>query len=781
MPKQWTQGFAFTQGEIDRYQAWEARAYDALAKLVRDHPTPSGGGYTVTEFEGYPTTTAMRDFALNPSGVFRRAERSLDAVRGADWRNLAELDREGLLRSAAVTLHLTSVREANVQRMLRWTESLFASVKDGINLDKAASALWERAGVCAFNVPVFGNITIADIRSGLGSFDTIRAEFDKVDWEQVSAQVIASIAPADGVAASAARLVTEVDTTIKSVQSTLGLISGAGGLSSSLGLLSSALSAAMPYIMVALALIAVGEAIYDYFDTTDDESEGRKAATAEVTALEDAIVDILYAREQSSYVGTVKLRLREIAATGDYRSRWFDYTGNNPKGDLRWFPGSFAQEPKRRLYGAVIVAGDEAEYTPASHYTDPSAAQGAVWSNGDKIPRRGARAYFPDKDSPKHQRSRRKLQETRAATLRQVLAFLSQPNLTMEDRRTAFELLGLQLLQDASHFHIGLWPRLSPSAAAFPRTPLPTATGLTKPQPDLAPVRPTTNATLTTNRFAPTIAALSGKAITQIAERTPSTAYGDQALAALSSAFTEPARSVLLKRGAATTSLGARSFAIRSGSYTVPLVEAPTPTLLIPQWSPVQIVATLAFARGAWTIVGVSGSDRARDQYGNGLDAMLETVPLGGGVVDWSLRVSLCRFTTGHVSVAATRVIGAVMLAPEEWCLGPLNLDGSKRVGFSGAVTDLVWANSTLTPTIDGATREAVSSPKGREILQVLSPGSTLKPTELKGMLAKATSCVDPKGLYDAGQPPAFNLPASSTALGIGLAALAGYALLRRP
>lgn len=613
-----------------------------------------------------------------------------------------------------------------------WTDTLLAGIKNGgLNIDRAVERLWARAQVQAFTVPVIGSVTLADLRSDAFDIGKIGRAFDDIKWDQVSEQVIARLAPQGGLADTALQTVNAVRDTLTTVRDITSGISGLGGVASALGGASTLLATAMPYILVAIALIAIGEAVFDYFDESAEDEAFMKREREKYQAQKDYICTLLYAGERSHFVGTVKMRLDELAWEAVVCKRVRGMLG---KSDLWKMPRPMGVDSNGERNGSTVwvTMADRHVATahfydesrkPGDYYTDPEWKTLAVWSTGERWDRKGIRQRdLLDRRQNDHDFKRvGKAAKAANKFLGSVITYLSQDGMSVDDKRVAFELLGIQLLEDASHFSEGLWGQMRP--LAYPTNPLPPSTGLVKRDNAAPPTRPVREQPPTSTLPPSETQALGAKELGLIVNSTPASPYGQQALEVLAGCFNDPVSSFLTSRGA-TGPLPPRSFVVRQSSSPVPAVAAPQPSLYLSPVSQIEVAASLMFAGGQWNLAGLSVAPNFLTTSGPKWTTVTETLPLGGSVVDWCYRVVLVRFQCGHVSVAAVKVIGIVNDAPELWQKGPMKRDGSLRDPFDKAVGTVFVGGPNEPGAAVEAMTAAVTSPVGKSILNRLTQRS---------------------------------------------------------
>lgn len=586
--------------------------------------------------------------------------------------------------------------------------------------------------------------------------------------------------------------VQETLTTVKNIASG---VSALGGVASALGAASALLTAVMPYLLIAIALVAIGEAIYDYFDDSEEIQEERLEVRAKYLALKDYIAEMLYAREQTQFYGTVMMRLDELAWEAvvckkvrgmlNRKEPWGMPRPYGPDGRPFSQPTPGAPEKSFSMADRHVATAQfrKAWTTPGEYYTDPEWQRLATWSTGEQWARKSIRSkglHESDSDRDK----RRTIAANKAANkfLESIVTYLSQEAMTLDDKRVAFELLGIQLLTDASHFSHGLWDAVRPTA--YPTNPLPPSTGLVARNNAAPPVRPIPPLSPSVVLPPAETQALGTKDITQIVSNTSQSPYGQQALEVLAACFYEPVSSYISTRGA-SGNLPPRSFVARTTAPPVPAVVAPQPSLFLSPFSQIEVAASLMFAGGVWNLAGLSVAPNFTQSSHPAWGTVTETLPLGGSVVDWCNRVVMVRFKSGHVSVAAVKVIGIVNDAPEVWQRGPVKRDGTLRSPFAGAV-GTVFMGGTNDPgsSIESLTAATVS-PVGSAIKRLITqdaPFTKAQGVKVAAELAALVSALpsDAPATQTALGASSFSKPlmlGTLAAIGVGVGA---WALTRR-
>lgn len=708
-----------------------------------------------------------------PKGVVREA--FFAGVRAIEYgQTFTESDIAPALVKFQVGLSQKAAKE-----MQEWTDTILTGIKNGgVNIDKAVESLWARAKVQAFTVPVIGSVTLSDLRSDVFDTDNLKRAFDDIKWDDVSRQIIAGLAPEGGLADTALKTVNAVRDSLSAVQNIASGISGLGGVASLLGGAGTLLTAAMPYLLAAIALIAIGEAIFDYFDDSEEDEAYMKRERATYQGLKDYICDLLYCRERTQYWSTVQMRLDELAWETVVCKR---VRGMLKKTDLWTMPRPMGGGPvvwvtMADRHVATAVFGDNST-EPKNYYTDPEWQQMATWSTGEKWARKGIRQrelLDRRKNDGDFKRVARAA-KTANKFLQSIINYLSQEAMTLDDKRVAFELLGIQLLTDASHFSNGLWDGVRPTA--YPTNPLPPSTGLVKRDNDANPQRPVRPQPAINTLPPQETQALGTKELSSIVSSTSSSPYGQQALEVLATCFAPPVSTFLTSRGASGP-LPPRSFVVNRSAATVPAILAPQPSLYLSPLSQVEVAASMMFAGGQWNLAGLSVAPNLVSTSGHKWETVTETLPLGGSVVDWCYRVVFVRFKCGHVSAAAVKVIGIVNDSPEIWQKGPMMRDGSLRPPFNGAVGTVFLGAGDNGLATDALTAAYVS-PVGKQVLAKLE-GSAPWTREVGGANALALGRILSAMPTDAPlQPTGAGATSWSKPLMLGLTAAIGFAAWR--
>lgn len=732
-----TQGFAMSGAEAQKYEK------EQTAKILAAFEAGALSIVSPYERKAYSNPTALDAVRVAEATGSSVLDRYSGIYREAAFAGLTAAKKFGTnkygpsdLAPALVEFQVGQCKKA-AQAVQEWTDTILNGIKNGgVNIDKAVEKLWARAKVQAFTVPVIGSVTLADLRSDAFNVDNLKNAFNDINWDDVSKSIIAGLAPEGGLADTALKTVNAVKDTLTTIQNIASGISGLGGLATALGGASTLLAAAMPYLLVAIALIAVGEAIFDYFDDSEEIQEERIEVRAQYLGLKDYICDLLYARERTQYWGTVQMRLDELAwetvvckkvrANLKRTEPWAMPRPYGPDGRALGTPTPGAPEKAFSMADRHVATAQfrQAWTTPGSYYTDPEWISLATWSTGEKWTRKSIRSkdlHPSDSDRDK----RRTIAANKVANkfLQSVITYLSQEAMTLDDKRVAFELLGIQLLSDASHFSHGLWDTVRPTA--YPTNPLPPSTGLVKRDNNASPVRPVPPLSPTVVMPPAETQALGAKELMQIVNSTSASPYGQQALEILASCFYEPVSTFISTRGAAGP-LPSRSFVARTTSPPVPAVLAPQPSLFLSPFSQIELAASLMFVGGQWHLAGLSVAPNFLSTSGPKWATVTETLPLGGSVVDWCNRVVIVRFKCGHVSAATVKVIGVVNDAPEVWQRGPVKRDGTLREPFASAVgTIFVAAPNEPQVSLESLTA-AMVSPVGRAVLTCMIQAAPL-------------------------------------------------------
>ncbi len=693
---------------------------DAWGRSTRDESGRAAEAFGVSVLDRY-------------SGVYREAAAA--GLRAATKLGTTKFEPSAL--APALVEFQVGLSKKAAKEVQEWTDLILNGIKNGgVNIDKAVESLWARAKVQAFTVPVIGSVTLSDLRSDVFDTGSLKRAFDDIKWDDVSEQIIAGLAPKGGLADTALKTVNAVRDTLTAVQNIASGIAGLGGVASVLGGAGALLTAAMPYLLVAIALVAIGEAIFDYFDDSEENEAYMKRERATYAGLKDYICDLLYAREKSHYWGTVQMRLDELAWETVVCKR---VRGMLKKTDLWKLPRPMGGGPvvwvtmADRHVATARFADESVE--PGNYYTDPEWQRLATWSTGEKWPRKGIRQReLLDRRKNDHDFKRvARAAKTANKFLQSVITYLSQEAMTLDDKRVAFELLGIQLLTDASRFSYGLWDSVRPTA--YPTNPLPPATGLVKRDNDANPVRPVRPQPAINTLPPQETQALGTKELSSIVSSTSSSPYGQQALEVLATCFSPPVSTFLSSRGASGP-LPPRSFVVNRSAATVPAISAPQPSLYLSPLSQVEVAASMMFAGGQWYLAGLSVAPNLVSTSGHKWETVTETLPLGGSVVDWCYRVVFVRFRCGHVSVAAVKVIGIVNDSPELWQKGPMMRDGSLRPPFNTAQGTVFLGANENGLAVDAMTAAYVS-PVGKQVLAKLQ-GSTPWTREVGGANALA-------------------------------------------
>jgi len=678
-------------------------AFEAGALSIVPPPERDRYGRSTRDESGRAAVVLGASVLDRYSGVYREAA----AAGLTAAKKLGTTKFEPSALAPALVEFQVGLSKKAAKEVQEWTDLILNGIKNGgVNIDKAVESLWARAKVQAFTVPVIGSVTLSDLRSDVFDTGNLKRAFDDIKWDDVSKQIIAGLAPKGGLADTALKTVNAVRDTLTAVQNIASGIAGLGGVASVLGGAGALLGAAMPYLLVAIALVAIGEAIFDYFDDSEENEAYMKRERATYAGLKDYICDLLYAREKSHYWGTVQMRLDELA--------WETVVCKRVRGMLG--KTDFWKMPRPMGGGPVVSVtmadrhvatarfADES-VKPGDYYTDPEWQRLAAWSTGERWDRKGIR--------------QRELLDRRKHD--------------GDFKRVAFELLGIQLLTDASGFSYGLWDAIRPTA--YPTSPLPPATGLVKRDNDANPNRPVRPQPAINTLPPQETQALGTKELSSIVSSTSSSPYGQQALEVLATCFSPPVSTFLSSRGASGP-LPPRSFVVNRSAATVPAILAPQPSLYLSPLSQVEVAASMMFAGGQWNLAGLSVAPNLVSTSGHKWETVTETLPLGGSVVDWCYRVVFVRFRCGHVSVAAVKVIGIVNDSPELWQKGPMMRDGSLRPPFNTAQGTVFLGANENGLAVDAMTAAYVS-PVGKQVLAKLQ-GSTPWTREVGGANALA-------------------------------------------
>jgi len=714
-----TQGFAMSDAEAEKYQK------EQTEKILECFRVGAAAKAAVGAYTGkIPSFLHLDNPAKEPTLYAAYLAGTKAVVEGQHYT-------EADIAPALVRFQVGQSEKA-AKAVQEWSDTILNGIKNGgVNIDKAVENLWARAKVQAFTVPVIGSVTLADLRSDAFNVDTLKNAWNDIKWDDVSKSIIAGLAPEGGLADTALKTVNAVRDTLTTVQNIASGISGLGGLATALGGASTLLAAAMPYLLVAIALIAVGEAIFDYFDDSDEIQEERIEVRAQYLGLKDYICDLLYCREQTQYWGTVQMRLDELAwetvvckrvrAALKRTEPWGMPRPYGPDGRALAAPSPGAPEKSYSMADRHVATAQFRKdwITPGEYYTDPEWQRLATWSTGEQWARKAIRSKdLHSSDSDRDKRRTIRANKDANKFLQSVINYLSQEAMTLDDKRVAFELLGIQLLSDASHFSYGLWDTVRPTL--YPTNPLPPATGLVGRNNNASPVRPINPLPPTTALPLAETQALGTKEIMQIVSSTSASPYGQQALEVLAGCFYEPVSSFITTRGASGP-LPPRSFVARTTSPPVPAVLAPQPSLFLSPFSQIEVAASLMFAGGQWNLAGLSVAPNFTQSTHLAHGTVTETLPLGGSVVDWCNRVVIVRFKCGHVSAATVKVIGVVNDAPEVWQRGPVQRDGTLRSPFQGAVGTVFVAGVNEPGVSIQSLTGAMVSPVGAAIKRSLT------------------------------------------------------------
>lgn len=374
--------------------------------------------------------------------VPRNFENTIDTYLKLGSRLTAEMVN---VERVAFDLYCIDFAEAGFGKAKRWATDFLKTVQDAASspdlVNFAADALWQRAGLVSFDVPLLGTYTLADVADNLSSVDTVIAKINAIDWTAVGKSVIATVAPAGGIA----------DTGLQTLGAAMGLMTDIASAASAIGIieLSTAITgiievvtAAMPIIIAVLVVVAIGEAIW-YSVSGADDAEAAREAARQADATIAVIQDLLGASAsvQTDIAGTVRLRCYEMAAYGS---------------------------PIRRKLWAGAKSGAHWDLNAV----EVTKSASGCWSDGYQGTRDGGRTIFGDNTASDKRKRKRFARYGRdfIAGLQSYLAGFE----TVEDRRLAFEYLGTVLIPPRRltgqppiwRFYSGLWAPTRPKAGS---------------------------------------------------------------------------------------------------------------------------------------------------------------------------------------------------------------------------------------------------------------------------------------------------------------------------
>jgi len=421
-----------------------------LDELTRKWRQATGMAYLQTTFaDGKPRSELKRGYMMRACAELR--SRGISISSADESRLIYLLETQGAaptglladVNRVAFDLYSLDYAEEGFAKARDWAVDLLKTVQEHASLPKlvdyTADALWERVGLTAFDVPLLGTFTLADVRDNLASVDTVIAKIKEIDWVKVGKSVISTFAPPGGIA----------DTGMQALGAALGVMSSAASSASAIGAIEvsaaiggalTAVVSAMPIIIAVLAVIAIGEAIW-FTASGQDDAEKAADASNDAKAAIGVIQDLVGASSsvQTDIAATVAMRCYEMAAYGS---------------------------PIRRKLWAGAKSGNYA----AINAVDATKNANGCWSDGFTGTRPGAVQIFGD-NTPSDKRKRKEFMRMTRDFLGGLQSYLGQFE-TVDDRRIAFEYLGTVLIppRDTNpptwKFYTGLWAPTRPKAGS---------------------------------------------------------------------------------------------------------------------------------------------------------------------------------------------------------------------------------------------------------------------------------------------------------------------------
>ena len=362
-------------------------------------------------------------FAKNLKSYRRRAEQEL----GTDAPY-------AVLNKYAGSLKSIDLGQKNFDRYKNFTTKYLTLIKNltanGV-MESASTFIQSRVECFPLEIPFFGQLSIYDIKlDNMSSMNNLIDTVKNTNWTDVSRQAIATFSKDGGIAdygAKALDTAVDIATSIATLSSTIGAV----GFSAGIG---TVIATIVPWILLAIAIIAIAEALYGWLSGNDDEDKQEELyerATAEGDALIAGISDLLLLSltDTNAVKATINLRLAELSAYGSN---------------------------VRETLWAGCEAITRSDETPARYTGDPS----AVRSNGT------TNTLVPIRAFSNQGLRKKKVMLCKVEYLKSIHQYLSGiPEIG--DRRLAFEMLGMTTLPNSVAFSRGLW-----TSDSYTRNPL---------------------------------------------------------------------------------------------------------------------------------------------------------------------------------------------------------------------------------------------------------------------------------------------------------------------